>query len=212
MNRKNSIILMADILNSRDYDLYALMVVFKKVTETINKEFQSLFLSPITITLGDEFQCVFKNLSNAVSIIISVEEELLRQQLPFKLRYVVLEGEIETKINKENGYGMMGTGLIAARERLAQIKSKKNRFHFFVSNNEKNELLSDAFIVFQDYVDGWDPIRDYPTVVSFLSKKDYKLVAAEMKKTQSQLWKREKTLHIESFFSIKKLINYISAD
>lgn len=200
---------MADIIDSRDYDLYELMVDFKGTTELINHLFAADFISPITITLGDEFQCVFDNVHSALKIVFEIEEELIKSNSSYKLRYIVYEGQIETSINRASSYEMMGRGLIEAREKLVQVKSKKDRFHFYLKNDEKNEALFSAFINFQDYVDGWRVKADYPTVSEFLKVNDYKAVAGEMNKTASQIWKRKKSLKIDQYTAIKKVIEYI---
>ena len=202
---------MADIIDSRDYDQAQLMIDFKFITEHVNDHFRNKFLSPITITLGDEFQCVFENMTNAMSIIFEIEETIIKRRRDFKLRYVIVEGEIATPINNINGYGMMGKGLTEARENLNEIKSNKIRFYTFLNNNERSHVLNAAFLIYQDYLDSWNFEKDYEMVSNFLNTQDYKKVADEMKKTRSQVWKREKSLKIYEYLAIKNVINYIGS-
>lgn len=206
----DSIIVMADIVNSRDYELYSLMESFRSVTDYVNKDHKQLFLSPITITLGDEFQCIATDLHAAVEIIFAIEERLLYENTGIKLRYVISEGQIDTAINAASGFGMMGRGLIVAREQLSSAKKKKGRFSFHIKDDAKNNALYSAFCVYEDYIDSWNPIRDYPIVTSLLKTQDYKSVAASMNKTQSQIWKRKKSLRFEQYIAIKQVIGYIS--
>ncbi len=81
------IILMADVIDSREYNLFDLMQKFKAVTTKVNLTLKECLLSPIVITLGDEFQCVAKDKFSASKILWNIEEELVRAHLSFKLRY-----------------------------------------------------------------------------------------------------------------------------
>src|ERR1700759_4336017 len=103
---KECIILMADIIGSRKADQAALMNDFKDLVAEVNKT--SNMLSPLTITLGDEFQGLLEGAEDALKVIWKLEETIVEKELNFKLRYVVVEGFIETPFNKEIAYGVMG--------------------------------------------------------------------------------------------------------
>src|SRR5687768_15871818 len=98
---KKYFILMADIIGSSGKASNQLMKVFQKVVEKINLQQQDNLLSPFTITLGDEFQGVVKDLKAGLESIITFEETLIKHQLDFKLRYVLQYGQIDTPINPE---------------------------------------------------------------------------------------------------------------
>ncbi len=49
-------IFMGDVVNSSDYDGEVLSKGLKELVESTNKKFGKAILSPLTITLGDEFQ------------------------------------------------------------------------------------------------------------------------------------------------------------
>ena len=122
------VILMADIVGSSKRKGKALMNDFKIAVAWVNKRDKSHIASPLTITLGDEFQGVVKNTHSALQIVFDLEQYLMRQENPFKLRYVIHEGKIETKLNRKNAYEMLGPGLTHAREELVALKSSRNRF------------------------------------------------------------------------------------
>lgn len=209
MKNKNHFILMADIVDSRIKDQEQLMQHFKEVTSHLNKTNKNKLLSPLTITLGDEFQGVVKTLPFALDIILELEEQLIHKQLDFKLRYVLLEGEIETEINTDIAYGMLGSGLTQAREALTEMKSSNSRFYFSIINETTSEALNHALIVYQSIVDSWRVEKDYFLVSEFLTLKDYKKVAEKLDKTRSQIWKREISLNMEGYIALKKVIKYI---
>jgi SatD family protein len=210
MRKKDFIIVMADIVDSRNMQQNKLMKSFKKITDEINYEKKDILLSPIAITLGDEFQCVVKNVEAGIELMLAIDEKKLYEMADFKLRYVLVEGVIETPINHDIAYGMLGKGLTMAREALIEYKNSYHRYSIQLNNIRKSEALANSLIVYQNIIDSWKMEKDYLLIARFLELKDYKLVADEMGKTRSQIWKREKSLNLEAYFSIKQVINYIA--
>jgi hypothetical protein len=210
MSRKDPIILMADIVDSRKSDQNALMTTFKRLTNEVNKKSKRWLRSPITITLGDEFQCVVKDTSKAISLILQLEEKLIVEQAGFKLRYVVYQGPIDTPINQDIAYGMLGEGLTKAREALDTSKTTNNRYVLYLHKQQAAAALMASMSIYQNITDDWKLEKDHVLICKFLELKDYKLVAEALGKTRSQIWKRHKNLKIEPYFAIKQVTQYIA--
>jgi hypothetical protein len=210
MRKKEHIILMADIIDSRKSNQDELMIKFKKVTDDINKKQKKVLLSPMTITLGDEFQAVVKNIAAAISLIFMLEEKLMQDNAGFKLRYVLYEGKIDTPINDKIAYGLLGEGLTKAREALEKTKGSNNRFHFNLKQQDAAVALNNSMSIYQNITEEWKLEVDHELLNTFLELKDYKLVAENLGKTRSQIWKRHKNLKIEPYFAIKQVTAYIA--
>lgn len=206
---KANFILMADIIGSRKVNQQILMSNFREVVKYVNQKNEKDLLSPMTITLGDEFQSVVRGLLAGLSVIITMEEKIILLEKDFKLRYVLLEGVIETKINTKIAYEMLGPGLTSAREHLAKLKTGKRRFYFNLIDKQKSTALNDAFFIFQSLRDAWKADKDHYLISEFLQLKDYKQIAVDLNKERSLIWKRRKSLKIEEYFSIKEVIKYI---
>lgn len=194
---------MADTINSRKSQAKLLQSQLKQIISYINKQFENSLLSPLTITLGDEFQSILKNETQGIRIILAIEEFIVIHEMKIKLRYVLVNGEIETRINRKIAYGMLGSGLTRAREKINRLKKSSDRFHIEKLNDEIK--INDLFILFQSIVDGWKE-KDFKFVASFIKHHDYKIVAEENFKTASQMWKRNKSLKIREYEIVKKLI------
>lgn len=207
---KDYIILMADIINSGDKNSKQLMIDFQNVVADVNQKNKSLLLSPLTITLGDEFQGVAKNIKSAISLLFLLQERIIKLGAHFKLRYVIVEGAIDTPINEEVAHGMLGEGLTKARKLLEMSKGDERNYHFDLKKMKKAEALEDSLFLYQNIVDGWNLMRDDDLIVKFIELDDYKKVAEKLDKTRSLMWKRRKSLRIEEYFSVKKVINYIA--
>jgi hypothetical protein len=207
---KDYIILMADIIGSRTGDQVQLIAHFKELVATINEKNKHRLVSPLTITLGDEFQGIIQSIADAVTIVLDLEEALIRSNANFKLRYVIVEGLIETPINAEIAYGMMGDGLTRARKYLENIKKEDARFFIWLKDQAQKNALNNLFIALQDLISGWNIERDHRLIMAFLAYRDYKRVAMELQKERSLMWKREKTLKINSYFALKEVANYLT--
>ena len=202
-------ILMADVIDSRKAQQNILIEQFKKVVATTNRIAKRKIISPITITLGDEFQGVMQDLSSALDVMMRIEEEIIENKASFKLRYVLLEGKIETPINSNIAYEMLGSGLTETRNHLSSLKNSNERFHVKIKNVKQSLALGDVFRVYQGIIDDWQVDKDYEIISRFLELKDYKLVADKLNKDRSLMWKRERSTKIKEYISVKNVIKYI---
>lgn len=210
MKRNLHFILMADIISSRQTSQAKLMDDFKKIVHAVNTSAKESILSPLTITLGDEFQGVPSDLLSALKVIVELEEQMIARDARFKLRYVVFEGRIETKINPAVAHEMLGPGLTEARNLLGELKNSNDRFHVNITDIKKSAVLNDAFRIYQGIVDGWQADKDYEIVTSFLELGDYKMVADKLNRDRSLMWKRERSQNIKEYVSLKNIISYLA--
>lgn len=201
-----NIVLMADIVNSRTKNSTLIMKNFKKLIKKTNQFFENIIDSPLTITLGDEFQCIVKSTKNAMEIIFFIEEYIVINKLPFQLRYVINDGKIDTKINTRRAYEMLGEGLTNARNDLNELKKSSSRYCISINNEAISKIINESFIIHQNIIDDWNPAKDYSLVSHFFEHKDYKKVALLLEKDKSQIWKRSKSLNIDSYFATKEII------
>jgi len=199
-------ILMADIIKSRKGNSKEILLDFKKLVGFINLKWAKSIVSPLTITLGDEFQGVINSTQNAFQIIIAMEEEIIKNNYAIKLRYVLHVGEIETQINKSSAYEMLGEGLTTARKSLNELKKSKRRF--LVSSNKNSEsldIINDLFKLLESFIDSWKS-KEYVIVSAFLLNKSYKEIAENLNMNISSSWRRKKSLNMEEYAICKKLI------
>ncbi|MAB66590.1 MAG: hypothetical protein CL662_07105 [Bacteroidetes bacterium] len=198
-------IFMGDVVNSSDYDGELLSKGLKELVESTNKKFSKDILSPLTITLGDEFQGVLNSVSTGIDLLFHLEEELLITEPDFKLHYVLLLGEIETEINPDIAYEMMGKGLTEARKMLSSKKRNRKRFRFKLQNKEQTEQLSNLFEVLDTIILNWKK-EDYPLILDMINNDNNSEVGDLHDKNRDQIWKRRKTLMINEYNLLKDFI------
>lgn len=194
---------MADIVDNSDYESKSLLVDFKRQVGKINKEFKDKIKSPLTITLGDEFQGIIADLQTSLKMIIRLEELRIELATGFKLRYVLGFGEVDTPIMLQHSHGMLGAGLTQTRKRLEELKKSFVRFKFIAF--PEADHLNKLFALLQHFLDSWHE-KDLKVVTSFLKESDYKVVAKKMKRDPSSMWRRERSLAIAEYRVCKDLI------
>ncbi|SNS70937.1 SatD family (SatD) [Ekhidna lutea] len=205
MEAKKRHILMADVVGSNQKDSNELMADFQMLVSYTNKIYRESIESPLTITLGDEFQGIVSSALVGIDIILAMEEYILEEEFDFKLRYVLYEGLVETPINPEVAHEMLGSGLTNARKRLNEMKKDTSRFYISTkSSTELNKMMK----VTQHFIDGWHP-KDRSTVSGFLQGHDYKALAKIHQKDESTLWRRRKSLAIDEYLLCKDLIHHL---
>lgn len=203
-------VLMADIQGSSEKSGKELMFGFKKIVEKANSNFSNEILSPLTITLGDEFQGVMRSLKGSLETIFFLEEEIVKSNSIFDLRYVLNYGAIETDLNPERSYEMLGPGLSHARQLLEEIKGDHRKILVNGLGEKKDRELNLVFELYQTLKETW-PQKDIREIGKFIELKDYKQVAKAMGKDVSSAWRKEKTLRIKDYFRIKELIISLAA-
>ena len=198
-------ILMAEVIQTKDLNKDAIGADLKNVTFVINKIHKNKFITALDILFDHEFQGITNSLQHAIEIIFDIEECLIENNLNFKLKYVLYHDYIKTIHSKHSAYERLGLGLIDARDRLKLIKKTESRF-LIITNNEKTSLyLNNLFLIYGDYVDSWKK-NDFELVSAFLNNKNYKEVASLFNLNISSSWRREKSLKLKQYYTIKEMI------
>ncbi|MEP0712561.1 SatD family protein [Algoriphagus sp.] len=203
-------IVMGDVVKSSDADQIALQKNFAELIRMVNESFHEIIASPLTITLGDEFQGIVKSAEDVATILMALEEYKWGLEIPILLRYSATLGEIETKINPVIAYGMLGSGLSEAREALALMKSDDDRF-ILNGNFPKKRQMALSLNLLLEMQEQWK-WKDREIIKGYFKYKDYKIVAEVLEKDVSLMWRRFKSLDFTSYQKRKKLVNLIYGD
>jgi hypothetical protein len=202
---KNYFILMGDVIESRKLDATKLRQQLKTLLSACNKDLKPEILSPYTTTLGDEFQGIAGSLHAVAETIFCLDEARIKKQYDFMIRYVAHYGEIQTPINTDVAYGMMGPGLTKARALLTEKRRGEPRFCFELPDTQLAENLTRLFTVIDGLTDRWKQ-RDFSLIADMLSNTNNEEVAAKHKKNRSQIWKKRKHLLIEEYRAAKAIV------
>jgi hypothetical protein len=201
----NYFILMGDVIESRKRNATSLRQQLESLLATCNRDLKPNIVSPYTTTLGDEFQGIAGSLHAVAETIFCLDEARIKKQYDFMIRYVAHYGEIQTPINTDVAYGMMGPGLTKARDLLTDKRRGEPRFCFDLPDTRLAENLTRLFSVIDGLTDRWKQ-RDFSLITDMLASTNNEEVAAKHTKNRSQIWKKRKHLLIEEYRAAKAVI------
>lgn len=151
------IVLIADIISSKEIkNRNRIQQKLLDELSGINQESVSI-ISPMTITLGDEFQCVYSNADEIFKHVWSI----LNVCYPERIRFSYGLGTITTDINREQAIGMDGPAFYEAREGLNQLKKEKDSLLNIRDENNDDliTLLRNLFYLISFNVESWKQNR-----------------------------------------------------
>jgi hypothetical protein len=115
------LVLIGDIIESRSLvDRNAIQERFGNCCQQLNQQRRHYgIVSPLMLTLGDEFQAVFRNSSQLWALIARFELDMY----PIGFRFSIGVGEITTKVNNRSSLGMDGPAFYHARDGIEQLRA-----------------------------------------------------------------------------------------
>lgn len=105
-----------------------------ELLDALNEKYESSIVSNLTLTLGDEFQGLFKDVESVLLVMDEIDLTLSLKGI--NVRFGVGYGEITTDINPELSIGADGEAYWFARDAITHIR----KYHFSQRANERIEL------------------------------------------------------------------------
>lgn len=140
------LVLIGDLIGSRDIrQRESFQRHFQKIIAGKNERWAHLFVSPLTITLGDEIQAVFGTANDLFLMLHDLTLALSNRDTAVDVRYALGMGSIETEINRDSAIGMDGSAFHHARRGIERSKREKRQLFFAGDLNESgiiNDLLN----------------------------------------------------------------------
>ena len=91
-----------------------------RLLDHVNHDSNGSIISPYTITLGDEFQAVYRNPDSLFRDILRI----IAHSRPWGIRFALSLGELSTPINTAQSIGMDGPAFQEARELMGRLKDR----------------------------------------------------------------------------------------
>mgnify|MGYP001168687889 CR=1 FL=1 len=132
----------------------ALQRTLKKQLERVSREAKGL-ASPYTLTLGDEFQAVYRGAESVIGDVVT----LLAEIHPVRVRFALGVGALVTKINPEQALGMDGPAFHQARSALMALKEDGRLWRIAGSEPAAWALANHVLNLLSHQVEGWSQNR-----------------------------------------------------
>lgn len=115
----------------------------------------SALASPYTITLGDEFQAVYRRPETLWAELI----EVLAEIHPVQARFAIGVGELTTRINPEQALGMDGPAFHRARDGIERLKEQGGTFMIVGDDPAEWALANHALALWSHSLQKWSRNR-----------------------------------------------------
>lgn len=146
------LVLIGDLVSSRQVaGRAALQRKLQNAVQALNRRRHALLVSPLTITLGDEFQAVYRGAETVFSDIFF----LLHTLAPVRARFALAVGEIVTPLNKQQAIGMDGPAFHEARDVLTTLKTEGRLFGITGVRDDITRLAKPVLSVLSGQTEGW---------------------------------------------------------
>lgn len=133
------LVIIGDIIKSRELsNRYKVQQEFSSAVHETQQTYGERLISPITLTIGDEFQSVMQNGRGLFKIV----DDLDLKMRPIQLRYGIGIGNINTAINSEISIGMDGPAFHMARDALEVCKKNEIRYNFRYKNHDMEQRIN----------------------------------------------------------------------
>ncbi|PKD45097.1 SatD family protein [Rhodohalobacter barkolensis] len=183
---QNYIVVIGDIIESKDLeadDRKETQIKLEEQFKKMNRESGQL-LSPYTITLGDEFQAVYRSSDHLFRDIWTI----MAQIHPVQIRINISVGEITTEINREQSIGMDGPVFHVARDQIEEMKKEDILLTIATDNKQFDRLVNSSFRILSANLRAWNRNR-----LMILKKRyeeiDVKQIAGELELSEVAVYK-----------------------
>lgn len=168
----------------------------------INRARRNVLLSPCTITLGDEFQAVYRD----AGTLFNDFAVLMRDVYPVRVRFSVGIGELSTRVNRQRAIGMDGPAFHAARAGLIELKHSRSIFRITEAHAEVPPWVNLALDLISHESRSWKKTR-LSVFHALLEGLEAKVTAREVELTAAAVYKN---INSGALWTVKALLLEIS--
>ena len=168
------------------------------VLDDLNRQRGDALVSPYTVTLGDEFQAIYRHASGLFADLWRISAALH----PVCLRYSIALGELATPVNKKQALGMDGPAFHIARDGIEQARKLEAMFRVGGAMSEL-ELINDSLMLISHLARGWNSNR-FGIEAGLSAGKPVKEISKEVGISASAVYKNINAAALETITAITR--------
>lgn len=202
------LVLIGDMLGSRQLeDRRAAQERFENACQSINRRRRHYgVVSPLMVTLGDEFQGVLGRVDQLWPLIARLELEMHPQQF----RFSVGVGEITTAVNKRSSLGMDGPAFHQAREGIETLR-KQGGIYGISGLGKHQKLIQYTLDLWSAARRKWNYNRQ-ATFTRLLEGASVPEIAEELELSEQAVYRTRRDGGLETVISLLDEINELIKD
>lgn len=183
---------------------------FNEAVRAVNRRRRKQLTSPLTITLGDEFQGLTQSLAAGLAVVRDLRTSLLADNV--ECRFVLGLVRLETPLNVQKSWNMMGPGLATARDKLVD-KRHHNAYRFSLPDEPVLETLLDAIgLSITEAERGWTD-RQFEIVGASMTRSDQNAeLAARLGIAENTLYKIRRAARFDFYQTQWEALDVAIAD
>jgi len=200
--RVRAIVVIADIVRSRGIpDRREFQRELHRSLQAVSRRSADSILSPYTITLGDEFQCVYAHARTLFTDLIDIASAVF----PVCLRVAIGCGGVTTDINPERALGMDGPAFAAARELLTGMKREKRTVIQAAAENLRTELINAALVLIAAEMERWN-FNTFRTLALLLHGETKERISGELEISSRAVYKQIRAHSLPDIIDVFNLV------
>ena len=163
--------------------------------------------SPYTITLGDEFQAVYRKPGRIFRDILAIQA----MTYPVKVRFAVGVGELTTSLNRRSSIGMDGPAFYAAREGLTRLKKLRRLYCIMGDTSNPSSMVDEVLALVSHEVSTWKKNR-LTIAVHLFDGMEPQGIARELRVSRAAIYKNIKAGAIPAIIALLEKVGEILDD
>lgn len=182
------ICVIGDVVRSRSVgDRPRLQAQLQRTLGGVNRKRRKLLVSPCTITLGDEFQAVYRDAGSLFNDFWTIMHDVY----PVAVRFSVGIGTLSTPVNRKRAIGMDGPAFHAARAGLTELK--RSRFAFRITEPDATvpPWINSSLDLISHVSGNWKKSR-LSVFRGLLEEREARVIAEEVGLTSAAVYKNIK--------------------
>ena len=199
-------VVIADLVNSRHIkDRQIFQRKLKQILDSISRKSARSLLSPLTLTLGDEFQAVYGDFKTLFYDMMAILEAIH----PYGIRIAIAHGPLLTDINRKAALEMDGPAFIEARMLIDRLKKYSGTMIQFTTAKSFNpEMINLCLRILSKEIQTWKPntVRIFNRIMEGMEKDR---IAAELNITVRAVDKQIANHKLRDF---REMLEIISGD
>lgn len=194
--RQQHLVVIGDLVDSRSISGKARRSAFQKNLRTL---FEAIghdagLVSPYTITLGDEFQAVYRHAGGLFRHLFRIRASIM----PVRVRFSVALGPLDTAINPEQAIGMDGPAFHLARDAMEELKADPGILRLSAPGDRLPAIAAPLIELLAAETESWNSNR-LSIMHGLLAGRTVDDLAGDLAISMSALYKNVRTARLETW-------------
>lgn len=203
-------VLMGDITGSAERDGRATARHLRETIRAVASRAQGRILSPLTVTLGDEFQGIVDSHKTAVALILDFLMMRLIGEMPFPMRFSLVTGEIETAINPKIAHEMLGPALTSARAHLSDKRRDRPDISVSLPDRDLAVAMERTFDILYRRTEDWVGEEGAYLADLVNPAREVDEIAARHDRTKPTIYRRRRTDAVRDFIAARDALRHLA--